>query len=161
VTDRPPPHLVGRRLAALPSALYAARRYLADHPADGELARHLWVGWEDGMSHIPAARWMREQVPDARLVCRVSSGATLAAAIRAGVGIGHLLCFLADEDPALVQLHPPEPALETGLWLLTREDLRTTGRVRVLLDSLAEEIGLHKRALGAGRAPQRKALAER
>ena len=78
VTDRPPPSLVGRRLAALPSALYAARRYLADHPADGELASHLWVGWEDGMSHIPAARWLREQVPDARIACRVSSGATLA-----------------------------------------------------------------------------------
>src|SRR5262245_62513498 len=75
VTDRPPPSLVGRRLAALPSALYAARRYLAHHPADAELASHLWVGWEDGMSHIPAARWMREHVPDARIACRVSSGA--------------------------------------------------------------------------------------
>jgi molybdate transport repressor ModE-like protein len=159
VTDRPPPSLVGRRLAALPSALYAARRYLADHPADGELASHLWVGWEDGMSHIPAARWLREQVPDARIACRVSSGATLSAAIRAGVGIGHLLCFMADEDPALVQLRPPEPALETGLWLLTHEDLRTTGRVRVFLDSMAEEIGRHKRRLAAGHAPERKILA--
>jgi hypothetical protein len=99
VTDRPPPTLVGRRLATLPSALYAARRYLAERPADGELGGHLWVGWEDGMSHIPAARWLREQVPDARIACRVSSGTTLRAAIRAGVGIGHLLCFLAEEDP--------------------------------------------------------------
>ncbi len=159
VTDRPPPNLVGRRLAALPSALYAARRYLADHPADGELASHLWVGWEDGMSHIPAARWLREQVPDARIACRVSSGATLSAAIRAGVGIGHLLCFMADEDPTLAQLRPPEPALETGLWLLTHEDLRTTGRVRVFLDAMAEEIGRHKQRLAAGHAPERKSLA--
>src|SRR4029450_7672584 len=106
--------------------------------ADGELAGHLWVGWEDGMSHIPAARWMRERVPDAQLACRVSSGATLAAATRAGVGVAHLLCFLADEDPELVQLRPPESALETGLWLLTHEDLRTTGRGRVFRGSLAE-----------------------
>ena len=113
------------------------------------------------MSHIPAARWMRELVPDARIACRVSSGTTLRAAIRAGVGIGHLLCFMADDDPGLVQLRPPEPALETGLWLLTHEDLRTTGRVRVFLDSMAEEIGRHKQRLAAGRAPERKTLATR
>jgi DNA-binding transcriptional LysR family regulator len=89
----------------------------------------------------------------------VSSGATLAAAIRSGIGIGHLLCFMADEDPVLVQLRPPERALETGLWLLTHEDLRTTGRVRVFLDSMAEEIGRHKRRLASGQAPERKNLA--
>jgi DNA-binding transcriptional LysR family regulator len=159
VTDRPPPSLVGRRLAALPSALYASRGYLAEHPAYGDPNGHLWVGWEDGMSHIPAARWLREQVPDARIACRVSSGTTLRAAIRAGVGIGHLLCFLAEEDSELAQLRPPEPALETGLWLLTHEDLRTTGRVRVFLDSLAESIGRHRARLAAGLAPERKHLA--
>jgi molybdate transport repressor ModE-like protein len=159
VTDRPPPSLVGRRLARLPSALYASRAYLADHPADRELAAHVWVGWEEGMSHIPAARWMREHVPHARVACRVSTGTALRSAVRAGVGIAHLLCFLADEDPALERLRPPEPALETGLWLLTHEDLRTTGRVRVFLDFMAEAIGRHRRRLAAGHAPVRPALA--
>ena len=159
VTDRPPPSLVGRRLAKLPSALYAAPGYLADHPANLELAAHVWVGWEDGMAHIPAARWMREQVPQARVACRVSSGTALRAAVRAGVGVAHLLCFLADEDPALECLRPPEPALETGLWLLTHEDLRTTARVRVFLDFMAEAIGRHRRRLSAGHALARPVLA--
>jgi DNA-binding transcriptional LysR family regulator len=159
VTGEPPTSLVGRRLAVLPSALYAAKRYLAEHPKSLELGAHVWVGWEDGMSHIPAARWMREHVPDARIACRVSSGTTLRAAIQAGVGIGHLLCFMAEDDPVLEQLRPPEPALETGLWLLTHEDLRTTGRVRVFLDSMADAIGRHRRRLAAGHAPERKKLA--
>lgn len=157
VTDRPPPNLVGRRLARLPSALYAARSYLADHPAEAELAAHVWVGWEDGMAHIPAARWMRERVPHARVACRVSTGTALREALRAGVGVAYLLCFLADEDPALVRLRPPEPALETGLWLLVHEDLRATGRVRVFLDFMAEAIGRHRRRLAAGHAPARPA----
>ena len=161
VIDRPPADLVGRRLARLPSALYAAQSYLADHPAGQELGAHVWVGWEDGMSHIPAARWMREQVPHARVACRVSSGTALRAAIAAGVGVGHLLCFLADEDTVLSQLRPPEPALETGLWLLTHEDLRTTGRVRVFLDSMADAIGRHRRRLTAGHAPARAAAGGR
>jgi molybdate transport repressor ModE-like protein len=158
VTDRPPPSLVGRRLAKLPSALYAAPGYLAEHPASLELAAHVWVGWEDGMAHIPAARWMREHVPQARIACRVSTGTALRAAVRAGVGVAHLLCFLADEDPALERLRPPEPGLETGLWLLTHEDLRTTGRVRVFLDFMAEAIGRHRRRLSSGHAPARAAL---
>jgi len=159
VTDRPPPSLVGRRLAKLPSALYAARSYLAEHPATQELLAHVWVGWEDGMSHIPAARWMREQVPDARVACRVSSGTALRAAVQEGVGVAHLLCFLADEDADLERLRPPEPELETGLWLLTHEDLRTTGRVRVFLDFMAEAVGRHRRRLAAGHAPERPGVA--
>jgi molybdate transport repressor ModE-like protein len=159
VTDRPPASLVGRRVARLPSALYAAKSYLADRAASLEPAAHVWVGWEDGMSHIPAARWMREHVPHARVACRVSTGTALRAAVRAGVGAAHLLCFLADDDPELERIRPPEPELETGLWLLTHEDLRTTGRVRVFLDFMAEAIGRHRRRLAAGQAPQRPPLA--
>jgi DNA-binding transcriptional LysR family regulator len=159
VTDRPPASLVGRRIARLPSALYAAKSYLAEHAASLEPAAHVWVGWEDGMSHIPAARWMREHVPHARVACRVSTGTALRAAVRAGVGAAHLLCFLADDDPELERLRPPEAALETGLWLLTHEDLRATGRVRVFLDFMAEAIGRHRRRLAAGQAPVRDALA--
>jgi DNA-binding transcriptional LysR family regulator len=159
VTDRPPPSLVGRRLARLPSALYAAPSYLEAHPASLDLGAHVWVGWEDGMSHIPAARWMREHVPHVRVACRVSTGTALRAAIQAGVGVAHLLCFLADEAPGLERLRPPEAALETGLWLLTHEDLRATGRVRVFLDFMAEAIGRHRRRLAAGHAPVRAAHA--
>ena len=113
------------------------------------------------MAHIPAARWMREQVPQARVACRVSTGTALLAALQAGVGIGHLLCFLADEDELLARLRPPEPALETGLWLLTHQDLRTTGRVRVFLDSMAEAIGRHRRRLASGHALARVAAGGR
>ena len=161
VTARPPASLVGRRLAKLPSALYAARSYLEEHPAGLEPSAHVWVGWEDGMAHIPAARWMREQVPHARVACRVSTGTALLAALQAGIGVGHLLCFLADEDPGLARLRPPEPALETGLWLLTHQDLRTTGRVRVFLDSMADAIGRHRRRLASGHSPARAAAGGR
>jgi len=149
VTDRPPASFVGRRLARLPSALYAAKSYLALHPRQLAPAAQVWLGWEDGMSHIPAARWMREHVPDARVACRVSSGSALRAAVRAGIGVGHLLCFLADGDPELERLQPPEPALETGLWLLTHEDLRATGRVRAFLDFMARAIAPRRSSLAA------------
>jgi DNA-binding transcriptional LysR family regulator len=151
-TDSPPESLVGRRLARVASALYASRGYLAERPDIEDLGSHTWVGWEHGMEHIPAARWMRENVPGARVACRVSTGTALRAAVRSGVGIAHLLCFLADGDPELRQVRPPEPELETGLWLLTHEDLVATGRVRAFLDFVAEAIGRQRERLTASGA---------
>ncbi len=148
-TDRPPESLVGRRLARLSSALYASRAYLEERPDIEDLSSHVWVGWEQGMQHIPAARWMSENQPDARVVCRVSTGTALRAAVQAGVGIAHLLCFMAEDDPLLRRVRPPEPALETSLWLLTHEDLAATGRVRVFLDVLADAIGNQRVRLAA------------
>jgi DNA-binding transcriptional LysR family regulator len=101
------------------------------------------------MEHIPASRWMRENAPGARVACRVSTGTALRAAVHDGIGIGHLLCFMAEDDPTLCQVRPPEPALETGLWLLTHEDLAATGRVRVFLDFLAAAIGRQRSSLAA------------
>jgi len=148
-TERPPERLVGRRLARLSSALYASRGYLAERSDIEDLAAHAWVGWEQEMQHIPVARWMREHLPDAHFVCRVRTGTALLAAVAAGVGIAHLLCFLADDDPMLRRLRPPEPALETGLWLLTHQDVAATGRVRVFLDFVAEAIGRQRARLAA------------
>ena len=82
-------------------------------------------------------------------MCRVSTGTALRAAVRAGVGIAHLLCFLAEDDRELRRVRPPEPELETSLWLLTHEDLAATGRVRVFLDFLAEAIGNQREQLAA------------
>lgn len=185
-TNEPPEALVGRRLARLPSALYASTRYLearreerralgsgasallGDAPEASTAPRELdpdacanledltgepWIGWETSMRHIPAARWMREHVPNAQVVCRVATGVALLAAVRDGVGIAHLICLLADGDPLLKRIGPPEKSLETSLWLLTHEDLAATGRVRVFLDYMAEAIG--RDPLLRGRGPEK------
>jgi molybdate transport repressor ModE-like protein len=152
VTNQPPEVLIGRRLARLPSALYASRTYCDSRPDFDDLAAHTWVAWDESMRHIPAARWMRENVPGARVVCRVNTGVALQAAVSEGAGIAHLLCCVADTEPQLQQLRPPEPSLETSLWLLTHEDLATTGRVRAFLDFMADAIGRDRRLSSTGRA---------
>jgi molybdate transport repressor ModE-like protein len=157
-TNQPPEALVGRRLARLPSALYASTRYLEGRKDIDNLSAQAWVGWETSMRHIPAARWMRENVPDAHVAFRVATGVALLAAVRDGVGIAHLICLLADSDPELRRIRPPEKSLETSLWLLTHEDLAATGRVRVFLDYMADAIGHDPLLQAAGRAdPKRTA----
>ena len=64
----------------------------------------------------------------------------LGEAVEAGIGIGHLPCFIADARPALVRLAEPDPELAADLWLLTHPDLRHAPRVRIFMDFMAAEI---------------------
>jgi DNA-binding transcriptional LysR family regulator len=77
----------------------------------------------------------------------------LTEAVEAGIGVGPLPCFIADDRPGLVRLAPPNPDFATGLWLLTHPDLRQSARVRVFLDFLAGEVAKQRRRL-EGEAPR-------
>ena len=56
------------------------------------------------------------------------------AAVRAGIGVAILPCYLADPDPDLRRLGPEIEDLGVDLWMLTHPDLRHTARVRAVLD---------------------------
>jgi len=103
-----------------------------------------WVALGDDLAAMKVARFPAEMVPPRRVVYRTNSVLALAEAVEAGIGIGHLPCFVGDVRPDLVRLAPPEPRFAADLWLLTHPDLRKAARVRALLDFLAEEIARHR-----------------
>lgn len=137
-TDQPPDNLVGRRIGTIAWALYGTPDAL-DH-ADNDLASANWVLLGDEMAGLKVVQWAHAQVPAARLVYKANTVLALAAAIEAGIGIGHLPCFIGDQSRGLVRLGEPEPSFSAGLWLLTHPDLRRSPRIRVLLDFMAAEL---------------------
>ena len=149
--DDPPATLVGRRVARIAWALYGRRDASGGAPpgdaSDAEAAmdsRCPWVALGDDLSTMKVARFPAETEPPRRVVYRTNSVLALAEAVEAGIGIGHLPCFVGDVRPDLVRLAAPEPRFSADLWLLTHPDLRKAARVRALLDFLAEEIARHK-----------------
>ena len=84
--------------------------------------------------------WMREHVPNARVVCRANTALMVEEAVAAGIGVGHVASWGADRGDVFLRLHPPDPSLELGIWLLTHRDLRTTARVRTFMDFVAAAI---------------------
>jgi molybdate transport repressor ModE-like protein len=138
--NSPAENLVGRRLGVLPVALYASEGYLSRHPADVDPSKHTWVSWDLGFTQMPTHAWMRKHAPNAKVALRVNSGTTLLAAVKAGLGVSHLFCSMGDAQEDLRQIQPPDPELETALWILTHDDLRTTARVRAFLDFMAKRI---------------------
>jgi DNA-binding transcriptional LysR family regulator len=146
-TDQPPEILVGRRIARIAWALYGRT---ADFPVPGvthdleNLTNRRWVSLGDALGALKAVKFVQEHIAEANIAYRVNTVLGLAEAIEAGLGIGHLPCFIGDVRPSLVRLAPPEPAYAADLWLLTHPDLRHSPRVRAFLDFAATEISREK-----------------
>lgn len=148
-TDRPPENLVGRRMAQIAWALYGR----TGEPVDPErIYERNWVSLGDNMAALQTVRHVNERVAPERIAYKVNSVLGLAEAVEAGLGIGHLPCFVADAMPTLTRLAPPEPSFAADLWLLTHPDLRHAPRVRVFSDFLATELA-KRRDLIEGRRP--------
>ncbi|OEZ27864.1 LysR family transcriptional regulator [Variovorax boronicumulans] len=133
-TNAPPDHLVGRRAGRLQTAVYASKAYLAKHGATTPLDQHDWVAPDEGLSHLLQAKWLREQVPPARIAARVDSLVGMTQLVKRGLGLGMLLCMLADAEEELVQVEPPREALDTQVWVLTHPDLKEVARIKAFTD---------------------------
>jgi DNA-binding transcriptional LysR family regulator len=60
--------------------------------------------------------------------------------LRAGLGVATLPCVVGDGDPALVRCFPPSVELDSEMWLIVREDLRSALHVRAFADFLAAHV---------------------
>lgn len=129
VTNAPPEHLVGRKVARMEFALYASRALHA-RMGDASLEDYPWLAWDRRSGARMTERWMELHVPEARVVMTVDDAPSMVRATRRGVGISFLACIDADEEDELVRLRDVEPGFGMDLWVLTHPDLRETARVR-------------------------------
>ncbi|SFV06576.1 LysR family transcriptional regulator [Pseudoduganella namucuonensis] len=148
-SNAPPETLVGRRLGALGSAIYASHAYLRAAAKRGVAAddwpAHDWIGLDDTLAHLAQSRWLAAAVPAHRVTTRVDSLLTMVDAAREGMGMAPLLCLLADQERRLRRVAPPDPSFDaarfdTDVWLLTHRDLKDTARVKALTLFLYEDL---------------------
>jgi DNA-binding transcriptional LysR family regulator len=150
-TDRPPEHLVGRKILDVGWGVFAAPAFVREHgkPADLDALKGFdWAGPEASLLHLPAYVWVQRQVPEHRIRVRGSTLNTLSAMAQAGLG----LTVLPDDQvkPGLQRLMDFAPGSGAGFWLLTHPDLRHTGRVTALMEFLAEAFRNEPRLRGSG-----------
>ncbi|MEM7079045.1 MAG: LysR family transcriptional regulator [Pseudomonadota bacterium] len=138
-TDNPPEHLIGRPLARFALASYGSRDYLAAHTPGPEGGGMAWIDWaDDGEVMGRYARLRQTYFPNATVHIRCDHIHMQYAAVRAGLGLAILPCFLGEEDETLVRL-PDMPLLEgPGLWMLIHPDARNVRRLQLLMGVLRE-----------------------
>ena len=115
--------VIARRIGMLAYAAYAMSSLSApDLP---------WLTYEDGMAHLPQARWIAGVArKDGYAPVLVNDAEALLQAVLAGLGRSLLPCIVADPIAGLARV-PGDghafPARE--LWLLTHPDLRHLARI--------------------------------
>lgn len=133
-TERPPEHLVGKRLGTMQFAVYGARSLSktlrqADALSLQRLAGLPWIGVDESMPDHPGVVWRKQSMPKVQPILQVNNMLTAVQAIEAGLGIGVVALFHARRHKALVPLTAPLKHCTIDLWLLTHPESRHLRRI--------------------------------
>jgi DNA-binding transcriptional LysR family regulator len=132
--------LVARHIGDLPLGLYASRAYLdrRGRPTSPEdLMRLDFIGQDRMDQIIRVMKSLGMEVPRSFFPVRCDDPLTYVELVRAGCGLGGILCLLGEADPALerIDLIPDLPSLP--VWLTAAPRLRQSPRLRRVWDALA------------------------
>lgn len=148
--------IVAQRLPDAGWTAYCSRGYAEERglpsEADG-YAGHLLALVEGPMARLPTFAWLTGTAGAARIGTRSNSLTSLLSAVKAGLGVTMLPCFIGDAEEALVRCRPPVPELDAEVWLIVREEVRHARHVRAFVDALAEHM-LAQRHRHTGRGPR-------
>lgn len=144
--------LVGRRIGDDFWTVYCSRAYAAMHPLPRnrrELATHPLIGGGGGGAiGRYYSIWLRENRLERSIAMQHSTVSGLLSAVRSGMGLAALPCFVAETDEDFVRCLPPAASGAREIWLVTHERLRRVPRVRVVMDFLGERLRRHSTDVG-------------
>ncbi len=135
LTNSPTDTLIGKRVVTVASTIYGSREYLKHLKKDGEEPK--WIGVTCCGFH---KAWTKQHCNDQSFDFYSDDTLLTLAAIREGLGISFLPCFMGDSDPLLERLCAPDHEHNLGLWILLHPDLKRTSRVLMFRDHMTRSI---------------------
>jgi DNA-binding transcriptional LysR family regulator len=121
------------------------------------MSRELLAAWRNGTpdrirwivkTNIGIPDWARSaEVRTAEVPFRTTSADAQVAAVRQGLGMTALPCFVGDPDPALARVPGATLRLHGTLWLLTQRHARKTKRVRLFTEFISARLAAHAELL--------------
>jgi molybdate transport repressor ModE-like protein len=135
LTNAPTETLIGKRMLTVASAIYGNRQYLRQQRQQKAPAK--WIGVNCCAFH---STWTKQTNTDSSYDFYSDDTLLTLSAIRAGLGISFLPCFMGDRDPQLERYAEPDPAHNLGLWILLHPDLKNTARVLAFRNHMMESI---------------------
>ncbi|MEM8821401.1 MAG: LysR family transcriptional regulator [Pseudomonadota bacterium] len=138
------PDLVARLIRETTAHLYAATSYLEAHgrpttPDDLGDATFVYPGRSEPI--IAALNGLGVGVSRDQFRLSSESGVVYWEMVRRGLGMGLMSRDVAACTPEVEQVLPNLPPIPMPVWLVTHQELRTSRRIRLVFDILAEAIG--------------------
>jgi DNA-binding transcriptional LysR family regulator len=139
--------LLAKSVGRIRLGFYAHRDYLARSAAIetvADLANHAVIGFDRDAASLRALNAVWPGLPSFAL--RTDNHLAQVAAVRAGFGIGVLQDPIAGRDPGLVPILRDRFTAYLPVWIVMHEDLRSTHRMRIVFDALANGLEAHVKA---------------
>lgn len=148
LTNSPTDTLIGIRIVTMASTIYGSREYLEQLRQQGGEPK--WIGVTCCGFH---KTWTKQYCGEQSHNFISDDTLLTLAAIREGMGVSILPCFMGDTDPLLERYCDPDPAYNLGLWILLHPDLKRTARVLAFRDHMVNAIN-EKKELFEGNCPE-------
>ena len=140
------PDLIARMVRESAAHFYAATGFLDRHgrpetPAD--MAKLDFVGFSEPAEMVDYLTAIGIPVTTSNFRIRSSDGRVAWALVRQGFGVGAMVRETAMATEGVERLLPDFPAIPVPIWLVTHRELRTSRRIRIVFDLLAEALSIH------------------
>jgi DNA-binding transcriptional LysR family regulator len=138
------PDLVARKIRDAEAYLYATPKYLRSlgKPLDRDaLSRAAFIGFDRAdtfRAGLAAALGLSLTPESFPIVC--ASQHVQWALVRESAGIGIMMAEIGDAEPSVRRVSKDLPPIPIPMWLVTHRDVRTSRRVRVVADILAQSL---------------------
>ena len=139
LTNSPTDTLIGKRLATVASTIYGSHDYLQQLGATSEAPK--WIGVECCAFH---KSWTRHSCGEQSHQFISDDTLLTLSAIRQGLGVSYLPCFMGDAAPELERYCEPEASHNLGLWILLHPDLKHNARVLAFRNHMIKSIEVKK-----------------
>ncbi len=141
VGNMPDPGLYGRKVVSQKRGFFVSRGYLetlkeggSRISANSEIRFISFIWWG---RQVPAP--FREIYPNSRVGLELDDMVAVHAAVKAGLGVGRMPCFLGDTDPDLIRVPGVDLIPTLDIWVLTHPDLKNVKRLRLFMKYVAEQ----------------------
>lgn len=135
------PDLIARLIREPVANFYASEDWVKvhGHPRRAEEATHLpFVGSDRSGQYLAFLRQHGLPLSEANFSCYSDHSMAQWALVRAGMGIGAMMDKIAHDTPGIVQVLDDVPPVRFPIWLVTHRELRTSRRIRVVFEALAQ-----------------------
>ena len=143
------PDLIARFIREAVAHFYASHDWVKAHGhprrAD-EVAGLPFVGGDRSGQY---ARYLQQHglpVSEANFSCYADHSVTNLELVRQGLGIGAMMEEIADNTHGIVRVLDDVPPVRFPIWLVTHRELRTSRRIRVVFEALAQGLAVGDQA---------------
>ena len=147
-TSNPDETLYGRKVGTLFYAAYGQGELVSQSIKPINISEINWLGPNKAMIYPILEKWMADRGLDKLCGFRINTVSGLYSAVRDGLGLAILPCYLAEPDEQLTRVSDIIPEMTIDLWVLTHRNMKNSARIKTLIRFLSKTVDSQIKILG-------------